>query len=922
MGYFNVYESEVALNDIKVFNEFDRSNFIANAKSSLSGKNELVNAQLKLDSYASLIEKSINSLETSSIDKEVIKDFISKYNAYQSKDLTGLRCKMIDIDDNTVIKPQYLDQYTNMIQKAIDSVINGNSEPDMALKFMTNEYPVKVKKQIVKTNLPYELSVKDMSKDILRRNNAEFEANSEFIEKKVIPFLLKCEENKARTIAEGHALANSIRETSNVVNAMNKALDKYRTVCDDNAKCLEVNRMSYNSIRGLIDVISFATFVMIKKINNLTDNIISATTMYTDLYNKYNIDTLESAFDRQTLVNNDEYNLGSDLLNGKNNLFAISANDIYEYHKGMIDLNQGDMDPIPDEKENKDNSFVYPANPFENIGKAYILISEGLNIIGREGGDYLLVFDDLIDKSGFSIVLVDRFREEIKSILDTSEYDSGAELSSQGGTNVLLREKILNEVKDYPENSDKLAKIIKETYDKLEMLEERFARNVNGEFKDMQTANELKVFLKDLREQFIDMTNKVGANLYTRLKQLSKDLILIDSDANTANDFVDGTDPVVTSSDIDFSESYYEAMIELEEDNAKKEFNTLQMEYYREKLLASENSKVIFEADEAPANNPTQNAVTQLNQQVNQQNVGKENPSTKPTIVDNSGEKNANGNPSQSSAAKFGNLIQKIQEWFQKTIEGLQKVMSDDKAAKNKKFIADNKDGLMNRSYNNVALKVLPYKNHNFDAIRQDMSKVKSNVTQLNHQTIQALNTKADVYRKLFPFVQNLNVGDGEKAQITPQFMSYFKIGTVVNELQTITVANGELKTYVTTQVIPEAEQYYDSFGKEALSFMQEMSDICKALLTKLNNDNNVTESVVTEADQNDTTKTGLTTKVGWITEAVCLFCGSLINALRERNNDNFILLNGLKVGPAVQGQANVTDGNDTVNQQNQNQNV
>ena len=898
MKYLNEMERDFILGDIEVFNEFDMSHFISNAKSAISNKAETVNVNLTFSYYTSMIEKAIASFSTIKLDKDSIKDFLSKFNNIDNLDSKNIAVKDINTDDITLFKPQYLDQYIQMVIKTIDSYINDEIDFASATRYMTSEYPIKVEKQIVKTNLPYGLTSKELRKETTL-NSSFVKADTKFVKDKVIPFVTKYDDLKSTTITEANSVLNSIKEAELSVKGMLNALNTLRTKSElSTEKLNQVNQLGYNMIRGIIDIISFVSFMLIHKLNIISTNIITCNKLYTDVFNMYGGTVTETAFDK-TIVNTDELSTGTGLIEGDVSAFTILSNNIYDYHNGMIDK----IAEVPSSTE-----IDYPKDIYDEIVKAYMIISEGLNILSLEGDEYLLVFNDLLDKSGFALVLTDRFREVINNINDLSMYNHDVPSITP---DVNMYQMMMLEVKNYSDNMEAIAKTCNDTFKKLVMLQERFASNINGEFTDIETINELKVFLKDLREQYIDMTNTVGNNFMRRLKLLGDKLTKIDTSTDDITPS-DATIPIDTASDIDFTEGTFYLEIAEKENEYKSKFNALQKSYYREKVLASSGLKTIFEADQPTVTNATGNAQNNQN-------------STKPVVIDNNKDQNNNGGtnqnaPKPTSSNTINALIDQIMKFFTDLKNNITK-SNQNNAKRNTDFLSANKEGLLKRSYSNVTVQVLPYNKIPVQTLTGDMSKVVSNLSTLNPQTIQSFKTQDEVYKKLFPFITGLTVDGNEPANVKQQITNYYISGSTKTSPALISIGNNELKNFVTSEMIPYCESYYTNVSSSFLTFMEKAQDkldaICKSLNTESpNNAGNVNESVsiYTEAEENQNTEVSMSAKAKWIISAIKTYMNVVAEVAHKRNNDYLKILSALKLEPAKTGNATVSDGNDAPN--------
>ena len=168
---------------------------------------------------------------------------------------------------------------------------------------------------------------------------------------------------------------------------------------------------------------------------------------------------------------------------------------------------------------------------------------------------------------------------------------------------------------------------------------------------------------------------------------------------------------------------------------------------------------------------------------------------------------NAEANEQKQSSGALSRLKANIAAFIDNLTQ-LFKNITDKYKNKNSTWMDQHKDGLMNRSYSNVTVNILPYHNISADDIVTDIGKLTTNVKTMTPQTLQGLNTKDDLYKKLFAFVQG-EVKES-KGPLGEQFTKYYKVGTA--ELTTVPISNSELKRQVTTVMIPYCENYADKY--------------------------------------------------------------------------------------------------------------
>ena len=164
MSFLKSLEREYVMGDTQLFNEYDVSHFISNAKSAITNKVEAVNMNMKFDYYTSMLGKAIQSFSTIKLNKESIRDFLMEFDSLSKLDNSDIMVRDITFSDITSFKPQYLAQFTSMVQIAIDRAMTGNITNEEIIRYISGEIPEKIQRQIVKTTLPHGITSKDLIK--------------------------------------------------------------------------------------------------------------------------------------------------------------------------------------------------------------------------------------------------------------------------------------------------------------------------------------------------------------------------------------------------------------------------------------------------------------------------------------------------------------------------------------------------------------------------------------------------------------------------------------------------------------------------------------------------------------------------------------------------------------------------------------
>lgn len=902
MSFSSVIERDFALKDMELMKEFDMSSFISNAKASINNTfNGVKITPVKFETYVNMLTTVTNDfVAKASIDTDRFDNFKDMVN--QMDDSLNMKVPMITESDVITIKPAYISQMVdtakNMIQKFIQNTM---SESEIAM-FNYGEFALKVKKQAVVTTIPYMTTTKSII-NLESNDQASMDLTKNNMLTKVLPFVTNFKNNKFVVLKETSKLAEVITSASDDISIITTTVNN--TIPNlDAKKAQALSQFVYNLYKSILDVVSFTTMCTVRKLNTLSANIVKCETIYNVVRSTSMSSVIESVIDAD-LIPTDIDTVADDIMHGRVDVFSTIASSVYD---SIMNCSVGNpFSKIDPELSGSVDSMIQKAEyskvPYEDTAKIFISIKTGLEIIVQNSDDITISFEDLMQKSGFTMDINDHYRSNLSSIDDLSAYNS-VELAPTDDLNMLMA--MMHEVSDYGENMKALSDSISDVFNLIDEIKDRYTKNINNDLKNTELVNEIKVFLNTLIEQYKRLSATVSTKFMDRLKAIS---FILEKKCGTDSD---GNITTTEEETIDFVDMALESCIEDLENNIACIFEQMQEEYFTLKYEAMTGSRPVFEAD--GDQNNQQNTNNQNQQQNNQQQNGNNN-STKVSVTDGQNGAGTAKKVVQSIARFLNQLIQKFLGWIKKN------------GGRNKKFFDENGEYLKTRKYVNCSVNILPYVAQ--AATVRDISNVISFINGLTPQALQQLNSKEDAYRKVIPMVSNLKIDD--KKQTTDAITKYFKVGNA--QLNTITKKDGELTELMNT-VVTESLDYWGN-NPTITGKLNELSKACenkeKTLglnVDQSNNDqnntntNNVTESVniiyLEDGDQQNNQngnqdQSNLAEKYGWVSEAVRVFVGCLMNAIRDKYNDYYTL--------AYQfAQANIKNKNtDQKNNQNNN---
>ena len=860
------YLYDFVLENTRFFNEYDRSSFIANATVALNKAKADLSLSLNETKYSEMLAKSILHINKIEIDSYAISEFITKI--LNSGRVDSAKLSMIDLSNiqQITLKPQYLMEALNDFKSTINDIADGKFDiGDIKNKYANiDAYTDTLKKRIISSNLKINVTPKDMLNYDAHVKTA---VTTKYLEDEVIPFLENIPKTKKNLVAE---MMNVNTVVSTVISELNRTLENISIGISldklDEAQIKPMMMYAYNQARSIMEAVSFLTYAAMRKIHQFEDCVTECQNVYNTLTLVFNDNTTlieAGTFDKKVITATDAHNMVEKLVDGDVDVFEELASNILEYHKGYVathvNLDAGNENEYLTTVLSKTE---YDPSVYEELVKCYIEIGNGLDIIAKNCDDRLAIFDEILNKSGFVISLLDRFQNQIRAIEDLNQYAITDLNLGDNGVKETVYYKILAEIADYPRLMRQIANTAKDIRIKAEYIEDLFNRKQNGELGYSETMNELKLFLNSFTDQYRAMNTEIVKGLYLRLKLLA-------SKADDCTDNVYSTPESELYTDEDF---YKEAVIaDLDEMDAYNDLlmEKLVKEYYAERELLERGVQLVYEAENTTA----------------------------VTVVDNdaSGSKAAKsaGAMSKGGLAAF---VNSISEWFEKVKESFLKLI-DRQKEKNMEWLAANKQGLMDRSYSNVEIQILPYDKYQVSGITQDISKLANNIRNMTVANMQNIKSYEDVRARLINFGINFNNNTDEKVVIT----NHYKTGS--NATEVATYSNSAVKTYITSHMIPYCETFYTTFQDQILNALDglktAMEDITKTYVSESTN-NILNTSIFTEAESDAQTNgdASITQKAGWIKQCVRTYYGSVLNAIRDRNTDYFKVLYALAPKP------------------------
>lgn len=907
------HQYQFAKTSMDVMYEFDKSSFISNARYAIDSIIFPLTVKGQSGFYTKILDESITQLLSVTVDCQSLTKFFVKitalpnFNTFKNKYLNYF-------SDNEFIgklNTSYLDEYANKIGYLLDKAVKKTLTDDEYDKVIKDELSIKVKKQIVKTVLPYNYTAKQMLSYNLYKKEL---ITNDTIVKTIIPFLENYKDKQKEFIEENNLLTRSIMNIFATLERYGEELTEYKKEMES-SEIKKLNRFSYFLFRSALEVVSYTTYIFLRKVHIFQKRMELIATLCTDYSNFFMIDNTteklvnEGAFDR-SITPTDTHSVSEYLMQGTIDPFAEISDDVFRQYDSLLkncsnEMIQKYFSDKPDYYSPVDDAD-YQDKQYQEASKMFIEISNGLDILGKNSDDFIMIFNDLVAEAGFSIPLDDRFRSTLDMLSDISVYTSANNINEGFITDEYF--KMLKEIKDYKMNMQHIASNILETKTKMNFMQKRFLSNINGEYKDAQAMKELNILMESLQEQYQNLVNIVSGKFMLRLKNLSYELETVATKLfkkNTDEVESDDVDYIKESqiSDLDITEAYHDILM-----------SNLLYEYQAARIKKEKGVQVIFEAP------PT--TTTQTNPEINK----KDNSAGKVQVTEIN-QNNTNNNDAATASGKnlmssgIKNLSGKIKAFFEKMKKDYQITVIRITTTNAKWFTEDAKQALRNRRYSNIQAEIYPYTEIAPNVILSDMKKLQSNIFAMKPAQLKTIQTKQQMYQKLFSFIKSPKEKEFKpdktgNIDIKASIVKYYKVGA--KPLATSVYQNNELKT-----VVLEAVEYCSSYRGTYLNSIISNIDALEKSFENVSNtfvkesfDEIITGSIFTEAGENSSQPQGNTStsdKLEWMRSAVQTFTGSVLIACRDRYNDYIKLLYPL-VPDDVKNKAKQTDT--TTNQQ------
>ena len=880
MSVYKELGEQLAINTNKVLYEFEFGNLLGAASLSL-GKNLNSPHIEKIHTYDSVLNDAITNLTSLTLNIPA-----GKINEYLVRaKLHPIESKGLDTTSSIGIYPEYIKEYMKLLDQRLEAMVHGNRNAIIEDVINTSKYKDKiVRSNITDSRSPIKLIARIMASD--KRETIDVQ----YLRTVVIPFCRMYDTKKESLLSETKNLLDVIKLAEDGINNV-RAETKSIRVSDnvDKAYKKKIIISAYEAVRSLIDVISYATSMMLKKIDLFNSNVTACNTIFMKLSNTEKdsrVDTYTKAIKESgtdTVLDLSTGNIAQDFIHGQVGAFEDFANRIFELHAGLprnFDSDKSiDYRLLDTRGEYMGGYAKYDRTPYDEGYRTFSMIFNALDGMYDDHSDSdELSRYDFINDNGFTAPLEQMFSRALSEIQDLSKYN--IPYNDTNSFDMSKYQSLLAEVKDYPKNVKKVADEAQHAKEIINDFINKFDNNVNNEYRKVANINELIDWLNDFRKEFNTFSIKMAQAYMIRLRKIADTLLKMVNMPSNVNKIpsadIDDID------NVDLNEYTYDCEAEMDEILETAALREVEMAYYREKEFMSKGKFIMFEADNAPNTNNNPN----------------NNNSTKPTVTDNSGANSV-------GSTNIKSIIDKAQEWFSNVVEKFKNIMTKILNHKNAKTIIENANYLKTRSYNNVTINILPYDLIDPKELLDDVGKCTVALNGLNAQNLASINTKEDLYPKVFSFIDK-EIPKSSDKPLPEMLKNYYKTKSF-DVVETKEISNGDLKTYVVNTMLPFITEYQSTYSNELNKKTDELRKALNSLLTRLDtvgvgsaspNDNNANNQqqakVVSFPSQNNGAANNTNANTTTTSEPIPVAASAYVNPItgflfteEEVNNQN-----------------------------------
>ena len=895
-------EYDIVLEEMDTLREIDMIGFDTTKNNFFEDEKQITtysNFDTVTSNYIQKIDSSFFTLDSVAVDTQKLSSFFNNIKNFRNFDDFESSISLKNTTEVEKIRSMYLSQYVKSAAKIIDSIVAGTFSDTEIGEYLGEDNLLRLKKQLVKTTINPTVALSRALK-VDESATINHVVNSEFLVTFCIPFLRDFEVIKRYLTDDINSIKEDFKSCAKSIDMYNKVINNMLPkLSDDTIKSL--NYFMYNFTRFVSQCFAYVSFMAIRKINAYMYNVNAINNLYSELMDYYSggeailhESVMDGSFD-----DIDEAGLVNDMVYGNASTLVSIADSIYRNLRtdyANINSDRDSLSTLDIETSSPLDSTVY-----DEIINTFSVINKSLDALKENIKDPSMIFDDALVKAGLDTRLTDRYKIFICTIPKANVPDLDKSKDSDKKYDLFS---MMNEFAHASNMCKKVANAINDSYNKFKLVRSHLNENVDP-IPDKCMSIEISDYMDSFDVQFRDLVLSISTSLIQRF-QIMKDLCetLMEPDVIHLN-YAESMDEIELLSEgeiqkIDFLEEAYNDIIATNHtfnaiifEEKVNDFNRMRKNQHLRDVLGP-----LYEADE----NQNNQSVEVNDQSGSNPQAQAQNDAAADKIQKSNDNGTTSGNPdTEASKFNFGDFLDKIKNFFdtimKKFSDSISKVSES-----NKDFIANNKEALLARSYDNITLKMANYGNLKENIYTTDLTKFKNALNSLNSETI--TNGNADeIANQLLSFVPQVSSIANKSKGLT----NYYKTGKASEkDIQMMEFKNAKLRDEV-SKMITFCEGFYNG---GYVQIVNQIKDIKDTLSSKLN-------AISTDTTKNPSAKTGCNA----VANTTRIFTAALLNCYRDRANDSIRALKKLvpKHGKNAPGnnQNNQNDQNNTSDNSN-----
>lgn len=882
-----------------VLNEYDLESLKLVKEYSIMG----LPTQLSTLGIDQIVEQNSNMLSTAleqlnavTVDRTKMVNFFENiYNADElfSTPLTTPLKNTAEIED---IRPDYLKSFNDTVHRTVEAIAKGTVKKEfLKARYINPSYLATTKRQLVKSTLT-ELNYQEL----IRTANREIpcEVTETFFTITVLPFLRTFNDEAKQMTIQTQQLLSEMSRGNDLITRFMKT---YNAVGNSSLPGNTATLMSYylfNIARMFMDICAYGSYMLARKMNAFTYNALRLTELYqkiTSFFPENNAHFHENAVDG-LLDDADDAGVMNDLMDGDASVLSAIAHRIRDEHQFLLakDASYGDkfhsvMDQLEDQRD-------YDLSPYVNLEFVMTSIIKSVYTLEANCKDNTMTFDELKEKAGLHVALINRFASHVAGISDISVYTRAE------GTEDTYRIyfAVTNELRGFSDEIEKLTRYVKDIHDHVDSMDERLFSNVNDEFSSSPLIGETRKFVNDFKSDFQDLVTQIVQGFFRRLRALDDFLTHLERSCDDQENeqemdsllSVNGDDFIKEAvlSGMEDDDLLYQELATTE--NTRAYLRSLEHRYGVQLITEAENdsnndsgSNDNNSGGSGSSNSGNDNKKKEGDPNVSGSGEGSSDKENTNTNDDDNSEKDEKGNDGKKKKFVLSEMIKKMTDFFDTIIKKFLTSM-DRQLEINKKWLANHKAELLGKKIRNREINnIYPYAD---DMPTYVVENIRSCVSVINGLTEEKLNgmDNSAIDKELFGFI-TINAD----SQIRDKMVQWYT--SKDREMKPVTLKNAEIERRM-KPMIDYCETFYNGLYKNVANALQDLKNAWKTKADSLSN----AES----------------SKIIYVNKQIKYFSGTILNCIRDRN---YAYLKVMKtfIGPSK----NNDNQDNTGNEKNQN---